>query len=260
MQVWVKRTLALTVALAAIYLLVRYRVPLLAIISDQERLRAWLAELGPLGPLGLIALNAAQVVVAPVPGYVVQIVAGYLFGWPAGTLYAIIGMALGGILAMSLARVFGRPLVRRLIGDDRLTRWEHMAHLNSLPIWFILMLGPFGDVPYFIAGLTSLAIWKVVAVAVFVRAPTVLVAAAVGSGAISWRSPWVIGGFFALIGVAIVAVRNQARIERWVDEKMLARVMRSRAGGAAPDSASAADTHEPMLPLAAHEQPSLGEH
>lgn len=259
MQIWVKRALALTAALVAIYLLARYHEPILAIISDQERLRAWLAELGPLGPLGLIALNAAQVVVAPVPGYVVQIVAGYLFGWPAGTLYAIIGMALGGILAMGLARVFGRPLVRRLIGDDRLARWEKVARLNSLPIWFILMLGPFGDIPYFIAGLTSLPIWKIVAVAVFVRAPTVLVAAAVGSGALSWRSPWVIGGFFALIGIAIVAVRNQERIERWVDEKLLARIIRSRESSAAPISHDPADVHEPLLPLAAQEQPTLGE-
>jgi uncharacterized membrane protein YdjX (TVP38/TMEM64 family) len=228
---WLKRAALAALALIAGFLLVKYHRPLLAFFGDQEQVRAWLAGLGPWGPLGLIGLNAAQVVVAPIPGYVMQIASGYLFGWLDGAIYGTIGMALGGILAMGLARLFGRPLVSRLVGEERLDRWERVTHLDALPIWFILMLGPFGDIPYFIAGLTSLAIWKVIAIALFVRTPSVIVAAAVGAGVVSWRSPWVIGGAILFMSLAVVAIRNQQRIEQWVDETLLKRVLRSTADG-----------------------------
>lgn len=232
MQIWSKRGLAAVAVATSAVLLFVYREPILGFVTDQERLRAWLESLGPLGPLGLIVLNAGQIVFPFIPGYLMQAVSGYLFGWTSGTIYGIIGMLLGGMLAMGLARMFGRPLVRRLVGDQRLTRWEAATHLNSLPIWFILMLGPFGDVPYFIAGLTSVAIWKIIAIALLVRGPSVLAASAVGAGVISLTSPWVIGGAVLLLSLAVVGMRNQDRIERWVDSVLLARVLRRQDRGA----------------------------
>src|SRR5690242_2918471 len=43
--------------------------------QDREALEAWVAQLGWLGPLALITLNALQIVIAPIPGYVVQVAA-----------------------------------------------------------------------------------------------------------------------------------------------------------------------------------------
>ena len=45
--------------------------PLVAFFRDQERIHAWLAELGPLAPVVSVGLNVAQVVLAPVPGQVI---------------------------------------------------------------------------------------------------------------------------------------------------------------------------------------------
>lgn len=239
MNPWIKRGLALGLALLVIVLLVRYARPIYDFLSNEQQLQAWLDRLGPLGPLGVIALNALQVVVAFVPGYAMMIAAGYLYGFPLGAIYGAIGMALGGIIAMGLARRYGRPLVVRMVGEDRMQRWEEVTHLNSLPIWFFLMLGPFGDVPYYIAGLTKLAIWKIVAIALLLRTPSVIVAAAVGAGLVDWRSPWVIGGAALLMLVGALAVRYQSRIERWIDQQVLPRIM--KLGAAREPAAPAAD-------------------
>lgn len=236
MRIWLKRAAVAVAVLVVAAPAIRYHREILELIGDQERVRAWLEGLGPIGPLALIALNALQVVFAPIPGYVMQIASGYLYGWPVGAIYGVIGMALGGILAVTLARIFGRPLVSRMVGAARLARWEKATHLNSLPIWFVLMLGPFGDIPYFIAGLTSLPIWKIIGVALFVRIPSVLVSVAVGAGVISWRSPWVIGGAIALTALALLAVRYQDRIERFVDQHLLSRVLRARAVEPQPET------------------------
>lgn len=220
-----------TVAAGAV--IVVYRRPILELASNPEQVRAWVEQLGPVGPLGLIALNALQVVVAFVPGPVVQVVAGYLFGWFQGALVGTIGMIIGGTLAMLLARFFGRPLVQGLVGAERLMRWEQIAHLNSLPIWFILMLGPFGDIPYYIAGLTSLAIWKVIAVAAFVRTPSIILASAIGAGVIRRDSPWVVAIVALLVVLALIAIRYQRQIEQWVDQQLLQRLVRVFKGSTA---------------------------
>jgi uncharacterized membrane protein YdjX (TVP38/TMEM64 family) len=176
--------------------------------------------------LAVIGLNALQVVVAFIPGYAMMIAAGYLYGFPLGAVYGVIGMALGGLIAISLARRYGRPLVVRMVGASRLERWEEVAHINTLPVWFFLMLGPFGDVPYYIAGLTKIAIWKIVAIALLLRTPSAFVAAAVGAGLVDWRSPWIIGGAAVLMLLGAVAIRYQARIEYLIDQVVLPRVMK----------------------------------
>lgn len=228
-------------ALALALVIFRYRQPLLALATDQETLQAWVERLGPWGPLGLVGISAFQVVFAFVPGPVIQVVGGYLFGWFAGALFGLIGMLLGGAIAMALSRLFGRPLVRRMIGAERLARWERVARLNSLPVWFVLLLGPFGDVPYYIAGLTSLPVWKIVAVAGVVRGPSVIVAAAIGAGVIPRNSP-IIVVLLVLAGVImLLAVRYQRQIEAWVDRNLLQRL-------APGDSPTAEQTTDPPTP------------
>ena len=226
MKPWIKRGLLAVVILIVVVLAVRYARPVFDFVSNEQQLQAWLDRLGPLGPLAVIALNALQVVVAFIPGYAMMITAGYLYGFPLGAVYSLIGMALGGLIAISLARRYGRPLVVRMIGESRLEHWEEVAHVNSLPVWFFLMLGPFGDVPYYIAGLTTIAIWKILAIALLLRTPSVLVAVAVGAGLVDWRSPWVLGGAAALMLLGALAIRYQTRLERWIDNTVLPRVMK----------------------------------
>ncbi len=226
MRLWIKRGLLAVVVLIVVVMAVRYARPVFDFISNEQQLQSWLDQLGPLGPLAVIALNALQVVVAFIPGYAMMIAAGYLYGFPMGAVYGAIGMALGGLIAILLARRFGRPLVVRMIGESRLEHWEEVAHINSLPVWFFLMLGPFGDVPYYIAGLTKIAIWKILAIALLLRTPSTLVAAAVGAGLVDWRSPWVLGGAAVLMLLGALAIRYQTRIEHWIDQTVLPRVMK----------------------------------
>ncbi len=248
MKPWIKVGLLAVVLLVMGALAARYARPVYDFLGNEQLLQAWLDRLGPLGPLGVIILNAAQVVVAFIPGYAMSLAAGFLYGFPVGALYGAIGMVIGGLVAMLLARAFGRPLVTRMVGEKRMLRWEEVAHLDSLPIWFILMLGPFGDVPYYIAGLTTIAIWKIIVIALALRTPSILVTAAIGAGLVDWHSPWVIGGAVLLMGAAVAAMRYQAQIEAFIDQRVLpqavrlsARPKRARPGADAPLEAAEYD-------------------
>lgn len=210
------------IALAA--LAIRYGPDFVALVSDRARVQAWLVGLGPLGPLVFILMNASQVVVAPIPGYVVQGVAGYLFGVWWGSVFGIIGMLLGGWIAMMLARLYGRPLVQRIAGAERLQRWEGVIHSDSIWPWFLLLLGPVGDIPYFLAGLTRVAAWKILLIALVLRAPSVLVAAAVGAGLITVPLPSLVALGIVFVLLAALLHRRRDSLQRWFDAVILRRL------------------------------------
>jgi len=214
-----------------------YWQPLMTLLRDKPRLRAWLHGLGPWGPLALIALNAVQIVLAPVPGQLVQLVAGYLFGlWP-GAIYGALGMSLGGILSMNLGRFYGRPLIARLIGRERLARWEQVAHTDSPFIWSILMLPLFGDIPFLMAGLTKVPIWKVLGIALIVRGPSVVLYAAVGAGTVS-SSSYLLGTLvIALTLIGILGLLYGPQAQAWAERHLLRRLPTSHASSTSAEEA-----------------------
>ncbi len=201
-----------------------YRDALADYLSDANKAQAWLRSLGPLGPIMLVVLNAAQIVVAPVPGYFVQAAAGWAFGaWP-GAIYGTIGIAVGGALAAYLSRTLGRPFASRMVGEQRLIRWEKMTRADSPWLWAVLLLGPVGDIPYFLAGLSTFPILNLVLIAVVVRFPSVILASAVGAGVLSLNREVLVAVFVVTAFVLIFLYRYSARLQDAAEDRILRRV------------------------------------
>lgn len=194
------------------------------VLADEQALEAWVHGLGWLGPLALVALNALQIVVAPIPGYVVQIAAGFLYGPVWGGLWGSLGLMLGGTLAFRLARRYGRPPAEYLIGRERLARWERVTHSTSTVVWFMLLLGPTGDVPYYLAGLARVSLVKILVITLIVRVPTAFVVAAAGAG-VMFLTWWQLALVVALlIGLSVVFMRYQDVIVAWGDAQVQRRL------------------------------------
>jgi uncharacterized membrane protein YdjX (TVP38/TMEM64 family) len=196
------------------------------LLRNEAALEEFLATLGWLGPVGLILFNAIQIVVAPVPGYVVQIASGYLFGPFWGGVWASIGLLVGATLSMWIVRQFGRPLAEWLIGAERLARWEHVTHTDSVWTWLILIVTPTGDIPYFLAGLSHVKFRTIFLLTLLIRVPTTFVAAAVGAGALAlnwWQFALLLA---VLIGVLILFVRYQDLLTGAIDNQVTQRLAR----------------------------------
>ncbi len=185
--------------------------------QDEEALERWVATLGWLGPVALIALNAIQIVVAPIPGYVVQVAAGFLFGPFWGGVWSSLGLLLGSSVAFWLARSYGRPLVGGLVGHERFEQWEHISHSTSTLVWFVLLVSPIGDLPYFLAGLARVSFVKIFVITLVVRVPSTFVVVAAGAGVmlLTW---WQVALLMvALLALLILFLRYQEQIVRWSD-------------------------------------------
>lgn len=166
-----------------------WREPLGAFFG-QARLREWVAGFGSWGVLVSIALNVAQVLLAPLPGQFVGLLNGYLYGLWLGALYGMAGLLLGSALAMGLARRFGRPLVERLVNPDQLARWDRLAGRQGPLFFFLVFLFPLlpDDLICFLIGLSPLSIPSMLVLAALGRLPGLFVSCWVG--AYATQLPW----------------------------------------------------------------------
>jgi uncharacterized membrane protein YdjX (TVP38/TMEM64 family) len=209
---WAKVALGLAVLAAAIAALIHWWRPLYQLVSQPERLRDWIGQFGALAPLVAISLQALQVIVAPIPGEVINIADGYLFGVVLGTLYSMIGTGLGTMLAIGLARRFGRPLVVRFVPQDHLARMDRAVQRAGPFALFLLFLAPFlPDTLCFLAGLTALPLGTLFAVTILPRFPKILAATLVGAHAgrmtpLQWA---IVGGLALLVAIPLVLWRDR---------------------------------------------------
>jgi len=196
-----------------------WRQPLWALFSDQERVRErvqeWVAGFGPWAPLVSVVLNAAQVLLAPIPGQFVGLMNGYLYGVWLGTLYSMIGLLIGTAVAMALGRWFGRPLVERLVDAQRLTHWDGVIRRRGPPFLFLVFLFPSlpDDLVCFLIGLSPLSIPRTLVLAMIGRLPGVFVSCWIGARAaeLPWWAWIPLGG--GAVALAWLFWRFQARVE-----------------------------------------------
>jgi uncharacterized membrane protein YdjX (TVP38/TMEM64 family) len=207
---------ALLIAAGLLVALATWSRPLYQFATDQERIRAWVAQLGLLGPLGIIALQVAQTLIAPIPGQAVGVVSGYLYGLWWGTLYAMAGLVAGSLLGFLLARFLGRPLLRQLVGEHSLARLDDLARRGGALLFFLIWVLPFtpDDLACLAAGLTPMPTRQFLILVTLGRLPGVLLTTWIGANAVRIGPTWWAIGIGALALAALVVWRWRGPIER----------------------------------------------
>lgn len=196
---------------------------------DRTKVEAFVMGFGPWAPLSSILLHAAQVLLAPIPGQVIDAVNGYLFGTVWGTIYSLVGVCAGSGAAMALARHFGRPWVERLIKGEALERLDTYSRQRGALFFFLVFLFPFlpDDVACFLAGLTPLPLSELIVLAAIGRLPGIFVANFVGANAANLTRTQ--GALFvaALAAMALAFWRYQEKVEEamlnataWLTDKL----------------------------------------
>lgn len=182
-RIWLQLALLAVLILAVSLALWHWHEPIWEFFGNQQRLQEWVKGFGPWAPLVSIALNAAQVLAAPIPGQIVGVANGYLYGVWLGTLYSMIGLVLGRALAMALGRWFGRRLVERLVDPEQLARWDKIIRHRGPFFLFLVFLVPFlpDDLVCFLAGLSPLSIPHMIILSTLGGLPGVFVSCWLGA-------------------------------------------------------------------------------
>jgi len=173
---------------------------------DAERLSTWVDQFGVLAPAVIVLIQAAQVVLAPVPGQVVALASGYIFGPVAGSVYSFVGVLVGSAIAFSLTKRFGRPVAERLLHEDILNRFDEFVDRVGIVglLVFVTIPGLPDDAVCFLCGLTDWRLRTFLAVIAVGRFPGYIVTVYAGEELASGRL-WVALGLLAAVVVASVA-------------------------------------------------------
>jgi uncharacterized membrane protein YdjX (TVP38/TMEM64 family) len=125
-----------------------------------ERLQGLVAHAGPWAPAVYIVLKASTYIVAPLGGSPLHVSAGALFGLGYGTLYSLAGDVMGGCANFWIARLLGRRIIVRVVGQQGMSRidgfYQQLGGWRAL-LFARLFLSSVYDFISYAAGLTPLA-------------------------------------------------------------------------------------------------------
>ncbi len=168
------------------YLGIRFGPEITALASRPEDLSKLLNSYGWKGVLVFIGIQILQVVVAAIPGEVVQIAGGYIYGTWMGTLYSMTGIFMGSIVVFIIARLIGYPVVKLAVSDAQINKFNFMINSSKSEIaLFILFLIPGipKDIVTYIAGITPVKPIRFFAIILIGRFPALLASSFIGHSA-----------------------------------------------------------------------------
>ncbi len=194
--------LAVLLALAALVALDR----LVEEVSpwDYDDFERWIDDLGAWGPIIYIVFFAASMVFAPIPTAPAPIAAAAAFGGVLGFFYTLIAGIIGATLCFWIARVWGRPLMRRILPDKLVDEIDRLTASLGLRVLFVLRLFPLlgVDVVSYAAGLTPIRYLPYIVISIVASIPMLALTSAIGEGIQDNRT--LAAG--ALIGLAVFLI------------------------------------------------------
>jgi uncharacterized membrane protein YdjX (TVP38/TMEM64 family) len=177
--------------------------------ADAERMREYLLGFGAWAPIVSALLMVLQALLLPLPSVALTLANGLVFGTGWGTLLSWSSALLAAVICYYLARLFGRPMVTRLVGGNALALADrfferHGAHAVLLAR---LIPGISFDVVSYVAGLSSVRLGPFVLATAIGQLPATLAYSFLGanlSQAARWKLGIVLGVMALLVlGLAI---------------------------------------------------------
>ena len=205
-------TISLRQAVFGFLALVAVTVIMLLILEAVgiERLQSMVAGMGPWAPAVYIAFKASTYIVAPLGGSPLHVSAGALFGLGYGTLYSLVGDVMGGCANFWIARLLGRRVVVRFVGQQGMSRID--GFYRQLRGWRALLfarlfLSSVYDFISYAAGLTPLAFRRYLVITAIGGGVPTLLFVAIGASAAESRTMLLFAygglGLFCLIPLVL---------------------------------------------------------
>lgn len=188
--------------------------PMLDLLSNPERFRAWVEERGLWGRAAFVGMMAVQIIAAMIPGEPLEIAAGYAFGTVEGTALCLLGALIGGAAVFLAVRRFGRRAVEAFFPPEKIDALPLLRSGRRLEGWlFVVFLFPGTpkDLLTYCAGLTNMQLGRWLALSVVGRIPSVITSTiggdALGAGSYGFAA-LVFGVTLLLCGAGLLVYRR----------------------------------------------------
>jgi len=190
------------------------------LFEDNERIENFITSFGFGAPIIFILLQVFQVLFAPIPGEASGFIGGYLFGTLPGFLFSTIGLSIGSWINILIGRSFGKQLVRRLISDRRLLRFDKILKRQGVIVFFILFVIPGFPKDYlcFFLGLSNVPLRVLVLIASVGRIPGTFLLSLQGAYLFERNYVLFLSVILLTLVIALISYRHKERIYQWVEK------------------------------------------
>lgn len=164
-------------AVVLVLLTVFFSKVLAPYLGSTEELRAFLNSYGWNGYLILMGLQCLQVVVALIPGEIIELGAGYAYGAVRGTAICLIGVAISSALIFLLVKKVGITLVETFISREKIHQLRFINNEKKLKrVVFLLFFipGTPKDILTYFVGLTNMNLSEFLAITLVARIPSLV--------------------------------------------------------------------------------------
>jgi uncharacterized membrane protein YdjX (TVP38/TMEM64 family) len=182
--IWLNLLLLTLFFVVMTYLTIKFAPQVTHLIKKPDRFRDLLASYGPISILVFIFFQIMQVVIAAIPGELVQLAGGYVYGTVFGTIYSTIGILLGSVIAFYISRILGFTLVKNFVSQKDLEKFTFLINSPKSEItMFLLFLIPGipKDTLVYIAGFTPIKPRLFFVICTIARFPGILASSFIGA-------------------------------------------------------------------------------
>lgn len=179
---------SIMVFVVAIAMLTAVALPLIKHYDNPDAFKAYIESLGPWGIVMMFFVQIAQIVVALIPGEVVEFLAGTLYGWLGGLAFCLVGIAVGQILIFTAVRILGKNFVEKVAGSDKLNKYKFLKDEKKLKrIIFVLFFipGTPKDALTYIVPLTKISLRSFLGLSLLARIPSVVTSTLAGDALVN---------------------------------------------------------------------------
>ena len=191
--------------------------PTLSIVFEPggvETLIELITSQGPLGVLILLGMQLLQIIIAFIPGEVVQIAAGMMYGPLWGSVVILVGCVLSSMVVYELVHKLGAPFVRSMVGEKQLLKFRQFELSGKFGVTvFILFLIPGfpKDVLTYIVPLSDMNLRTFLLLSTIGRTPGVIILTYAAAGLADGNivTSVIIFVVAALIAIIVLLLRNR---------------------------------------------------
>jgi uncharacterized membrane protein YdjX (TVP38/TMEM64 family) len=187
------------------------------VYEDKQLMHAMLDRWGVLAPVVFIAIQALQVIIAPIPGDVTGLLGGFVFGQGLGFFYSTLGLTIGSLGAFGVGRWLGAAFVQGLVGPQVWERMGFLVEAEGAILCFIIYLIPGlpKDIVCYLFGVSPMPFWIFAVVSTLGRMPGTWALSAQGAKAAAGEYVELLLLTALVVSVALPLYYYRSRIMAW---------------------------------------------
>lgn len=192
--------------------------------QKQIEFRAWIDSFRWWGLLIMIGLQVLQVVIAFLPGEVVEVVMGMMYGVIGGIIVCWISLAIATVIIYYLVRLLGKPIINLFVSEKNAEKFKFIKSAKQAEALFLfafLLPGTPKDVLIYLGPATSVKLHRFLIISLIGRIPSLLLSTLIGHHLISGQFTHSLTYTIITIVLAVVGIIFYRPIITFLETKVL---------------------------------------